>query len=272
MSSREKKILLIGAKGYQQREDNFRIDNYLWKDLKKIKNIRDYDTIIVDLLEIEKEEDRNNIDWNEFKGLFNIHNTIDILYHMGEIIIVGDPRFMILSNSQKDQQNDNESIPFLNWTGILFMWDSQPGDTIDMLYTERYRRYERYISHLNSWMYSLANIKINLDIIGQRIDLKQLKSNNRRIDLKQYPYCCNRYRFNLISAISYVIFQDFKHDKSEEIKETGDIVFLPKISLSHDETRQIILSDFCGVPYCSTRTGMAESICRSRPKGDRSNN
>ena len=51
--SRTRKIALLGAKGYEQKTETELIDCFLWKDLSKIRNVRDYDDLILDLLPIK---------------------------------------------------------------------------------------------------------------------------------------------------------------------------------------------------------------------------
>ena len=58
MPRRHQKVLLLGAKGYQQTGEGVRVECYLWSALPKLDNIRDYDTIIVDLLDLQDDDAR----------------------------------------------------------------------------------------------------------------------------------------------------------------------------------------------------------------------
>ena len=49
---------MLGAKGYQQTREGVRVECYLWSALPKLDNIRDYDTIIVDLLDLQDDDAR----------------------------------------------------------------------------------------------------------------------------------------------------------------------------------------------------------------------
>ena len=101
---RNHKVLLIGAKGYQQTGEGVRVDCCLWSALSKLDNIRDYDTVILDLLELQTDGAKKAVDWPDFDQQFNFRNAVDILSNRGTIIVVGDPRFRIPVGSLDRQE------------------------------------------------------------------------------------------------------------------------------------------------------------------------
>jgi hypothetical protein len=114
VSSETKKILLIGAKGYDRAKEGLRLDCMPWDKLPKISNVRDYDVLIINLLSISTEADRQKVDWKKFNELLDFRAASDILAHEGKIVVLGDPRFEIPTRKTSGTKE------FLNWTGATF--------------------------------------------------------------------------------------------------------------------------------------------------------
>jgi hypothetical protein len=249
MAKRKRKVLLLGAKGYQQTGEGVQVDCCLWHEIKKIPNIRDYDTIIVDLLDLKTDKDREKIDWDLFHNLLNFPNIIDILSNNGVIIIVGDARFRIPipKSIESDKKKDETDQPFLEWSGIIFSWDSEPGDTVHFINDYEHSRFERYVSNLKTWTYSLEKCIVNKDVLCQKFNLDYMEKNNFEIDIDRDFFCFNRYQNALGFSIRYKYQKHERYSKPEVFSTDGPIIFLPTVTLSPDETRQLILSDICGV-------------------------
>lgn len=238
--SRKRKVKIIGSTGYHQSNEDVHVDCTNWDKIDKIKNIRDYDTLIINLLPFLDSEKRSKINWGNFSKNFNFHFSVDILSNNGEIIIVGDPRFKI------SKENDPDEILFLNWTGIEFEWDPQPGDTINYRNDYRHSEFENYISNFKKWEYSLNNCTINDKVISTYFNMDYLKEKKYRIELERDFFCTNRYGNALASKVSFQIKRK-DYDRSVIVNSFGPIILLPAISLSEDETIQLILKDICGV-------------------------
>jgi hypothetical protein len=250
VARRKHKVLLIGATGYQRTGEDFLVDCCLWTKVKTISNIRDYDTIILDLLSIKRPEERAKIDWNNLYQVLNFSDAFDILFNGGKIILIGDPRFRIpvpnvTENKSPDTQVDQ---PFLYWTGIRFLWDSKPGDTLFFEDDYKHRKLERYVSHLNKWEYSLDRCEVEIDTLKQYLRLPYLEQQDIAIDLSKDYFCHNRYKNALAFILNFqYITKGGKYSSREVLKTFGPIYFLPEISLPSDDTRQIVLNDICGV-------------------------
>lgn len=249
MAKRKRKVLLVGAKGYQQTGEGVLVDCCLWTEIKKVSNIRDYDTIILDLLNIKSDKDRENVDWNLFYHILNFQNIMDILLNNGAIIVIGDPRFLIPvpHNRENDKSKEKANQPFLQWSGAKFLWDSEPGDTVHFMDDYEHRRFERYISHLKKWDYSLERCDVDKDVISQRFDLDKAERDNLEIGLSRDNFCFNRYRNALAFTLRYQYLRHERYSPPEVLETHGPIIFLPAVSLSPDATRQLVLSDICGV-------------------------
>lgn len=249
MPRRKRKVLLVGAKGYQQTGEGVRVDCCLWTEIKKVSNIRDYDTIILDLLDFKIDKDRETVDWELFHHCLNFQNIMDILLNSGAIIIIGDPRFSIpiLKDIEEKQSKDKTDQPFLQWSGIKFSWDSEPGDTVHFVDDYEHRRYERYVSHLKKWDYSMDQCEIDKDVLRQRFNFDIMERDNLDIGLSKDYFCYNRYQNALAFTLYYQYIKRERYSKSDILRTHGPIIFLPEVSLSPDETRQLVLSDICGI-------------------------
>lgn len=250
MPNRKHKVVLIGSKGFQRSAKGVQVDCFLWSQISKIKNIRDYDTVILNLLSISDSDDRNKVAWNKFNQLLDFHSTTDILINGGMIIVVGDPRFTIPSNDTKKDKKENidkisESI-FLEWTGVKYGWDSEPGDTVIFQDDYDHRYFSDYIEKLIKWEYSLSLCELNTNTISKRFNLSYIEDKGKELFLKKDFFCCNRYQ----NALAFILRLQYRRKGRygpEVLESFGPLIFLPEINLSEDDTIQLILSSICGV-------------------------
>ncbi len=149
MSSKTRKLLLIGATGYDRSKDGLRLDCVSWDELSGIANVRDYDVLVLNLLSITTEEARQKVDWEKFNRLLDFYAASDILTHEGMIVVLGDPRFSVTKIKEL------ETKPFLEWTGATFVWDNQPGDTVVVDDSYDNSEFKDYAKYLRKWNYSL---------------------------------------------------------------------------------------------------------------------
>lgn len=236
--SQKYKIIIIGKKSKQENLNDVVIEYYEWKELKQIKNISDYHTVIINLLSLK--ELKEEINGNIFFKIFNIFTMIDIVKHDGEIIIVGNPDFNIM--------HEKDSKPFLSWTGIDFVWEKSPGDTIifDNPYPRDYDNYKNYISHFKKWSYSLTAHRIKREELMEYFSKEFFSRNNYKLNTQIEKFCYNRYKNGLAFIIRLGIF---KEDGYGGPSLFGPIIFLPEINKNEDETIEIILNDICGIEY-----------------------
>jgi hypothetical protein len=255
MASRKRKVVLIGAKGFQRTTEGVQVDCFLWSQIGKLKNIRDYDTVLLDLLPLSSANKLTNISWDKFFSLLDFHSAVDILQNGGMIIVVGDPRFGVVPNAppskedkgrKKKESEDESDIPFLQWSGVTFAWDSEPGDTIIFEDDYDHRRFADYIGKLSKWNYSLAQCRLDEEALGSRFNLSYIRGEDMDIHLSQDLFCRNRYQHALAFALR-LQFRKPGYHGMEAFQIFGPMVFLPEISLSEDETVQLVLSSICGI-------------------------
>lgn len=244
MARRKHKIVILGSHGYDQESDKQKIVCFPWKKVKNIKNIRDYDTVIIDLLNIQSEDARKELKWKEISNILDYRNSMDILFNHGMLIILGDPRFEIPAKNEED--GSDILVPFLNWTGIDFTWDEEPGDTVQIQNDYEHRNYTEYLEKLKKWNYSLQTAIINRKYLSKRFNLNKFKENHYEVDLYKDYFCINRYRNALAFLLRYRFIKK-RYEQIENEEKYGRIVFLPQISASNDETIQIVLRDILGI-------------------------
>jgi hypothetical protein len=235
--SRKRKIIILGGKGYQLETKDLLVKCFLWSEIQKIKNIRDYDIVIINLLSEPKKLDSKLL----FEHL-NIESALGITQNGGVMIVVGDPRFEIETIDQENKEK--KKYPFLWWTGVKFHWDDSPGDTVNFEDDYLHRKYADYISHLSKWDYSLSDCSLNKKQLMQMFDESIFEKHGWSLDLEFDRFCHNRYRNALAFSVRTGIFTKYKDQKPFYY---GPIIFLPKIDKNEDETIQIILRDLCDV-------------------------
>ena len=254
MSVRQRKIILIGAKGYNQYEDEIRINCFEWREIQKIDNIKDYDVLILDLLKLDTEEVRKRIKWKHFISILNFEITRDIILNNGMIIVIGHPRFTIIDETVRKGGGSKQIIAsnivnFLDWSGLDFYWDNRPGTTTIISLDLEHKRFRRYLEHLKIWKYSLSRVKINKEITEPFFNIEYLEKMNAEISVREDNLCQTRYKCGLACEIRYQILKTIFSSRIRKQVENiyGPMIFLPKISLDEDETLLLVLEDICGI-------------------------
>ena len=77
-----------------------------------------------------------------------------------------------------------------------------------------------------------------------------LEKAGRRIRLEQQTFAWNRYKEGLAFSVNLLIERNTSRlstDWWDAERRNGPIIFLPKISVSEDETLAVVLRDICGV-------------------------
>ena len=111
---------------------------------------------------------------------------------------------------------------------MKFMWDSNAGDTITHLFDYRSEQYSEYIARFSKWNYSLFRAELDYETIGKYVK----QSAQGKFELRRDVFCRNRYKYAL--AFTLHLFYDDN--------EFGPLVFLPELSVSEEETIQLMLS------------------------------
>ena len=256
MTSRKRKVVLVGAKGFQRTTQDVQVDCFLWSQFGKIKNVRDYDTVVLNLLPLASDKNRSIVTWSKFFSLLDFHSAVDILQNGGMILVIGDPKFQVSldpppkKNKKSQETQEAKTVPFLQWSGVKFAWDSEPGDTVIFEDDYDHRAFADYIGKLSKWDYSLELCRLNEETLGDHFNLEYIKSNNMDIHLSKDFFCRNRYKHALAFALRLQFRKEAyygMHPRMEVSQSFGPMVFLPKVSLSEDETVQLALSSVCGI-------------------------
>jgi hypothetical protein len=234
MDSHTRKLLLIGATGYERAKEGLRLDCVNWHRLEDVQNVRDYDTLVINLLGLSTEAARAKVAWQKFNQLLDFSGASDILTHEGTILVLGDPRFDIPNESGTGMK------PFLEWTGAKFEWDNQPGDTVQVHEAWNRPDFTEYAKNLRKWHYSLSRCSLNRQVFEQRWSSAFLNRERLIASVEVYPARCNRYGGALAFCIKHLI-----RDTHRERIPYRPICFLPEISVGEEETLLIVLRDFC---------------------------
>lgn len=237
MSKIKRKILLIGANGYNASNDEQTLRSVNWT-VGNFPNPKDFDIVIISLLDLDLTE----VNWRNFHEAFNHRATRDILYNRGQIIVIGDPRFGI------PPVNDNGIsgivFPFLDWTGLDFQWDSYTGDTMIFSSEKRHERYREFSKHVRSWKYSLASCAHKPKYAQPKKDTENFYE-----QLSLDGWLTNRYQhqiaFDTVLSYGKDVHNFQFHSTQFQAKAVGRIVFLPPLEISSDETIRIVLRDLC---------------------------
>lgn len=209
------KAVLIGASGYAAQTDTHRLDSFGWNQLDRLANLRDYDAVVISLLENRPAEDAAYV-WNPFTKQLNPNTCREITEHGGRIIIVGDPRFRILTTETTHNATPVvRTKPFLDFTGGAFEWDAHGGDSVNIQSGALPGGVREYLRHLRRWDYSLRGAVIY----------------GTDHDLLDTWFACNRY--NLVLAGAFL--------------GLGNLYLLPAISLSPDATLRLILQEILDI-------------------------
>lgn len=238
---RKQKIIILGCTGYQRDTENILVDCFSWSDITKIKNIRDYDTLVINLLSLPTSS--SSLDGDLVFEHLNIVSTLEIIQNGGEIIVVGDPRFEV-EVTDPDDKSKKLKRPFLRWTGINFLWDSLPGDTIVFKDDYDHRNLKNYVSNLTKWKYSLSMHSLDVSRVMQFFNKEYFLNKGYKLNTKMDGFCYNRYKNAVAFSVQIGIFSE---NREEELLLYGPMFFLPQIDKNEDEIIQIILRDLCGI-------------------------
>jgi hypothetical protein len=238
MSSVKRKILLLGATDYDANNDEQTLRSVSWT-AENFPNPRDFDIVIISLLDF----DSTQVDWMKFHEAFHHRATRDILYNLGRIIIIGDPRFRI------PPVNNNGihglTFPFLDWTGIDFEWDGHVGDTMIFSTEKRHDRYHEFAKHVRSWKYSLASCSHKTKYVPLKKDSESFYER-----LAVDGWLTNRYQhqiaFDVVLSYGKDVYDCFTYVTSFKPEKIGRIIFLPPLEISSDDTIRMVLRDICG--------------------------
>lgn len=245
---RQKKIALIGAKGYAYSSSEARIECFPWDRLNKVSNLADYDVVILDLLPLG---DVERLDYVAFRKLLNVRTAQEVLGKRDSaIFVLGDPRFHVKWRSGDDLHSE----PFLAWTGVEFRWDDRNGDTVERSYEAKERGpYKPFADKLTQWSYSLIGCSPALEEYAKVWNVKAMREQSHQPVAMVHKICTNSYGNALVFTVAHGIdrYTSGMHSSRLNSRETvymsNPIIFLPQSALSEDEALEFILRDLCGL-------------------------
>jgi hypothetical protein len=231
------KAALIGASGYATVTDTHRLGSFGWHQLDKLSNLRDYDAIVISLLEGKPAENAVHV-WNAFTKQLNPTTCREITMHGGRIILVGDPRFKLSTTEQTHAGPRLKRQLFLDFTGGAFIWDPHGGDSVNVENVSLPDGVREYLRHLRRWTYALRQAVIY------------------GTDTNLLHTCFARNRYDLPLAGSFLDY--------------GNLYLLPEISLSPDATLRLILQEILGFALAEDAqpSWAAEIACVGQPPID----
>jgi len=228
-----KKLLIIGSKAFTMSTEDWLIDSFAGDEVDKIQNPYDYHTLVISLLGICDDEARNKVEWNKIRSKLTVPKIWHFLKCKGTVIVVGDPRFSVLTEK-------GMKVPFLWWTGFRFEWDNLPGDT--KYPSEKLACLKEYMQRLHKWEYSLKDVQIHP--ATSEFTRMYLKEENVRLQKK--VFFKNRLGFALAFLVRFQM--PGKIPGRPDLHDyTGPVVFLPEINATEEETLKIVLRDLCDV-------------------------
>jgi hypothetical protein len=242
--ARTRKLAVIGADGYQKNYEDLRVDCFPWHKISNIKNLRDYDTIVISLLSVDPEA----VNWTTFISKLNPFTTVEILKPGGSIIVIGDPRFDISVSGSRASESKSQ-IPFLAWTGMKFQWDDGQGETLRFAKTADTKPFEKYVDHIKRWKYSLRDCQLDRGVLEKAPGLKEhIFPPLIQLRLHRANICQNRYDLPLVFLV-YVLLERLLTFPLEILARLGPIIFLPEVDLNEDETLILVLRELCGIEF-----------------------
>ncbi len=245
------RVALIGSEGLRSHDRDKQLTCYGWGDLAAIKNLSDFDIVILNLLSLSEAK---KVDWTAFSRALPLATAAEIIGHGGRILIVGDPRIEVTLPSESGKGTYKE--PFLEWCGMEFEWDNRSGQSKQCNYQDYHdlQAYNRYLEHLDTWSYSLRVATPKAHDLARvlAVDANLSDRNGLRLAVHNEPFCASRYDTALAGALSPCLVQRNGLDHLgrpiwDEIKRFGSIVFLPPNRLSAADSIGLLLEDVCDI-------------------------
>lgn len=195
---RQKKIALIGKKGYEYSSPEARVECFPWDRLKKVPNLADYDVVILDLLSLS---DAERLDYVAFRTMLDVRTSQEVLGKGdGVIFVLGDPRLHVESGSG----DDTHSETFLTWTGVEFTWDDRGGDTVERSYEAGERgSYKPFADKLTRWDYSLIGCRPNVEEYEKVWNVKAMRGEHQQPTTMVNEICTNSYGNALVFSVAH---------------------------------------------------------------------
>lgn len=254
-TGRQLRVAILGAAGYEHESDAAKVECFAWDRLRKVKNLADYDVLIVDLLSLDGPD---GIDARQFKRLFDAKTASQILGEgEGAIYVLGDPRFELSHETPEARVTE----PFLLWTGMEFRWDGRGGEVLEAGPVGRFGPFASLATGVDRYEYGMSDCEPVRDDEAWLWGVWNLSTFNGaglRADCVVSDILTTRYGPSVafVARHTMVLAQDVVQryrggkglagSRAPEVV-SGPMVFLPGGRLSEGETIELILRDVHGV-------------------------
>lgn len=247
------RIALIGLSGYSYKGDETELVSYSWNKLAAIKNIANFDELIVHLPSLREV---TKLTRESFERVFNLSNLVDILRGDGRFIIIGDPRTKVVASDPNNKNTrlrsklDALTSEFLHWTLLGAEWDDRLCSAKEIGYADYRDRnaFGRYVSSVAECSYSLIRFNPDMETISEAFELSRIRESkpNAGISVQPNNFSLSRYGTMIAGEVEFslvTVDRRYTMPREEEVLKFGSIVFLPESTIGHDEAIRILLED-----------------------------
>lgn len=274
-AGRQRRIALIGASGYEHGSEAAKVECFGWDRLRKVKNLADYDMLILDLLSLT---DPGAIDAKVFRSVLNAGIAGQVLgSDESAIYVLGDPRFDLPCEPSEGRVVE----PFLSWTGLEFRWDGRGGVAVERGPEGHVGPLGVFASGLDRYDYSMAECRVAKDEelhLWGFWDMDAFDGSAKAVCEVADVYT-TRYGLSVAFVVSHAVVsaqvpvqrqvgrKTYLAGGGSPLQASGPIVFLPKGRLSEAETIELILRDIHGVEISSPEPAWIEDFAAPGQEG-----
>jgi hypothetical protein len=227
-----KKYLVISTETSSLSRDEFLLDRVAWQDLDKIKNLNDYDEIVINLNAPFEHLTLKRFSSFQIDKVFDQTSWMHIMLSGGRIFIVGKPNSTFIVTRPNPPNQINQIKPLLELLNLTE--DPRPLDFRRIsrnLENTNNKSIYKYLDNVSTWKYSLAKAGLN--------HFWQLVLTKSRLE----------YSFNALGITSYetalaVHYSFYIRNSGRPI---GSIICLPPLGEGAEAEDLFILKEFLGV-------------------------
>lgn len=248
---RPQKIVIISANNIRADSEMAQVDCFSWSYLGRFPGIHDYDTVILDVLDVVNEA---KIDWQQFSRHFTFGAMWDVFIGGGRIIILGNPRHrwsMDDADIVRQMKLGDSALTLCNWTGMEFLWDERGGTTVEFtMAADEEDQYGSYLSLLKRWSYSLRDVRLTSEYA--RFSPDGDVNSMVVLDKALFPLAKTRNGSVLAGSVYLNLFPQslnnaFEYSSADRSEQIGPLVLLPDVGIGSEQSLRIILHDVCGI-------------------------
>jgi hypothetical protein len=228
------KYLIVSTETSSLSRDEFVLDRVAWEELAKIKNLNDYDAVVINLNASSGSLPTKDFDQFEkqINTLFNQESWTHIILSGGRIFVVGNPNFAFRTiNNSKNMVQVQPLQAMLDLTE-----DSRPLDyrRVERNSQNDYKAVYKYLDNVSTWKYSLTKININ---------------NFWRHSLAAFnlSVSCNALGITSYNTALAIHYSFHVNNNCGGYSQVGSIICLPSLAKDAQTEDLFILKEFLGV-------------------------